>query len=236
MRTAIITGGLLLVASRLPAQGVCADIDKLFAKPPAIGRWAELKMDKPSSDRGPTTMRMAVVGRESKAGKPLYRVQMTSTDPRSGQPLIIQMLAPWGLDAVGGREQSEIVMKMGDQPAMKMTRGKGIPDQGQSDLRKQCAKAKFVGEESVTVPAGTFKARHYASPDGESGVSADVPVWHIVKSVDTDKSSMTLTAVGDGAKNEITETPLDFKTMMNNPEAMKKMMGGGKSAPDSSSR
>ena len=35
---------------------------------------------------------------------------------------------------------------------------------------------------------------------------------------------MVLTAMGSGAKNEITEKPMDMKAMMSNPEAMKKMM------------
>ncbi len=236
MRSAIIASGLLCVSSRLAAQGVCADIDKLFSKPPLIGRWAELKMEDPSSEQKPTIMRMAMVGKESKAGKTLYRMQMVSADPRSGQPVIIQTLAPLGLDALSSKEQSEVVMKVGDQPAVKMTRGKGIPTQDESDLRKQCAKAKFIGEESVTVPAGTYKARHYSSPDGESWVSAEVPAWHLVRSVESDKSTMTLVAVGDGAKNEIRETPVDFKTLMNNPEAMKKLMGGGATPRDSSAR
>ncbi len=236
MRSAIIASGLLCLASRLAAQGVCADIDKLFAQPPVIGRWAELRMEKPSSDKKPTIMRMAVIGKESKAGKTLYRMQMVSADPRSGQPVIFQILAPLGLDALSSKEQSEVVMKVGDQPAMKMTKGRGIPAQDQSDLRKQCAKAKFVGEESVTVPAGTYKARHYSSPDGDSWVSAEVPAWHLVRTVDSDKSTMTLVAVGEGAKNEIRETPVDFKTLMNNPEAMKKLMGAGASGRDSSAR
>jgi hypothetical protein len=35
--------------------------------------------------------------------------------------------------------------------------------------------------------------------------------------------TMVLSAKGTGAKNEITEQPVDMKAMMSNPEAMKKM-------------
>jgi hypothetical protein len=224
----------LALAPRLAAQDACGDIAKLFGQAPAIGRWSELRMEKKSGGRPPTVMRMAVVGSEKQAGKTLYRMQMSSTDPRSGQRMIVQMLTPWGLDALGGRGQREVVMKMGDQPAVKMVPPKGAAGQDAAGFREQCAKYKFVGEESVTVPAGTYRARRYSGPDGDTWVAPEVPGWHLVKMTGKDGSTMTLTAVGDGAKNDITETPVDFKSMMNNPEALRRMTEAqGRGQPDS---
>ncbi len=222
-------------AQRLAAQDACGEVAKLFAKPPTVGAWSEVRMEEKSGEP-PKVMRMAVVGTEKQAGKTVYRMQMTSTDPRSGQRMIIQMLTPWGMDALNSGEQKEVILKLGDQPAMRMPRPKGVSDQDVWDLRKQCAKGKFVGQESITVPAGSYRSRHYTGPDGDTWLAAEVPVWHVVKNVDKDGSTMTLTAVGAGAKNEIRETPVDFKTMMNNPEAMKKLMGGGATPRDSSAR
>ena len=73
------------------------------------------------------------------------------------------------------------------------------------------------------VPAGTFKTRHYKGPEGETWASLQAPVWHIVKMSSDDGKTMVLTAKGTGAKNEITEQPVDMKAMMANPEAAQKM-------------
>lgn len=229
MRPYLLLSLLLLPAPRLAAQDACASLAKLFTKAPTVGEWAELQTQKKEGEK-PTLMRMGVVGKERDGGKTLYRIQMTTTDPRSGQRMILQMLTPWGMEAVGGSQQKEVVIKMGDQPAMKMTPGKGTPGEDAVDLRKQCAKYKFVGEESVTVPAGKYRTDHYTGPDGEAWVALGVPAWHLVKMTNEDGSTMVLTAVGSGAKSEITETPVDFKTMMKNPEAMRRMMEGGHKA------
>jgi len=119
-------------------------------------------------------------------------------------------------------------MKMGDQPAVVMPIKGGKGQHGMSDLRKECAKMKFVGEETVEVPAGSYQTRHYSGPEGDSWISTDVPAWRMVKMVTKEGDTIVLTAVGTGAKNEITEKPMDMKSMMGNPGAMKRMMEGNK--------
>jgi hypothetical protein len=143
-----------------------------------------------------------------------------------GQRQVIQTLTPWDASVLTDKQDydSEIVMKMGDNPAMIMPIKKDENKTGLYDLRETCGEIKYVGEETVAVPAGSFKARHYTGPEGESWVSADVPGWHMVKMVSKEGKTMELTALGSGAKNEITEKPMDMKAMMSNPEAMKKMM------------
>jgi hypothetical protein len=224
MRTLVFA---LLLPAALPsaarAQNACADVAKFFAHPPKIGEWAEIAWEKKGDEKGPDRMRMAAVGTERREGKQLYRLQMEMTDDK-GKHSIIQMLTPWDVGTVHGGEAVEVVMKMEGQPAMKM--GGGMmrhSPASQTDWREFCSKSTFVGEESVTVPAGTFKARHYKGPDGDTWASLDAPVWHIVKMTTKDGKTMVLSGKGTGAKNEITETPVDMKAMMANPEAMKKM-------------
>ena len=204
-------------------KNACADIPKFFANPPKIGEWAEIAFEKKGDEKGPDRMRMAAVGTERREGKQMYWLQMDMTDDK-GKRSIIQMLTPWDVTTLHGGEPAEVVMKMEGQPAMKMSGGmmkRSAAAQG--DWREFCAKSTFVGEESVTVPAGTFKTRHYKGPDGDTWASLDAPVWHGVKMTTEGGKTMVLSSKGTGAKNEITETPVDMKAMLSNPEAMKKM-------------
>jgi hypothetical protein len=211
-----------VIPSIARAQGACADVPKFFAHPPTVGEWAEMAWEKTDKE-GPDRMRMAVINQERREGKQMYWFQMTMDD--KGKRTIVQMLTPWDVGSMGGRNPSEVVMKIGDQPAMKMSGGMmGKTPASKTDWREFCAKSKFVGEESVTVPAGTFKTRHYQGEDGDdTWVSLDAPLWHIVKMTTKDGNTMVLSATGTGAKNEITEKPMDMKAMMANPQAAQKM-------------
>lgn len=214
-RTIILAAGGLALAVRVAgAQGSCEDVKRYFDKSPKLGEWAELQMDmKKDGGKKPIAMRVAFVDREVRAGQQLYRIQMTMTQ-KDGKRQIMQMLTPWGADALTQDYDSEVVMKMGNQPAMIMPIKGGKDQPGMADLRKKCAEIEFVGEEKVSVPAGTFETRHYAGPEGDSWMSTAVPGWRMVKMVTKKGDTMVLTAIGDGAKNEITEKPMDMKAMM----------------------
>jgi hypothetical protein len=215
--------GLALAAQGAGAQTACDDLKSFFSKPPKIGDWAELSM--PSKNpKEPTMARISFVGKEARNGRELYRMQMVQTV--KGQRQVIQILTPWDASVLTDKQDydGEFVMKMGDNPAMVMPVKKDENKTGLYDLRETCGEIKYMGDETVAVPAGSFKARHYTGPDGDSWVSADVPGWHMVKMVTKEGKTMELTAMGSGAKNEITEKPMDMKAMMSNPEAMKKMM------------
>ena len=114
---------------------------------------------------------MGVIKEEQREGKRMYWFQMIMQN--KGKRSIIQMLSPWDVTAMGSSAPAEVVMKMGDQPAMKMNGGSmGQAPSSKTDWREFCAKSTFVGEESVTVPAGTFKTRHYHSDEwGYLGVA-----------------------------------------------------------------
>ena len=210
---------VVLAAALFPsvagAQGACADIPKFFARPPVIGEWVEMTWETKDKEE-PELMRMGVIKEEQREGKRMYWFQMIMQN--KGKRSIIQMLSPWDVTAMGSSPPAEVVIKMEGQPAMKMSGGfMGQTPNSQTDWRGVCAKSSFVGEESVTVPAGTFKTRHYHSDDGDTWVSPEAPLWHLVK-MSTDKGkTMVLSAKGTGEKNEITEKPVDMKTMMAKP-------------------
>lgn len=217
--------GLALAVQTAGAQGACDDINRFFKKPPKLGEWAELRMDRDQDEgRKPTTMRVAFVDREEQKGRPMYRMQLIMTR-EGGQRQVMQMLTPWGADALSGEYDTELVMKMGDQPAVVMPLKGGQDQVGSYDIRKKCQEISFVGEEEVTVPAGTFEARHYTGPDGDSWVSPEVPGWRMVKMVTKKGHTMVLTGMGTDQKNEITEQPVDMRGMMN---PMKRPKSGDK--------
>jgi hypothetical protein len=210
----LATSGLVLAARMAGAQGSCDDVKKYFAKPPKIGEWAEMQLDmKKDEGKKPMLSRVAFVDREVREGEQFYRMQMTMT-PKNGQRQVLQMLTPWGPHAFEKDYDTEIVMKMGDQPAMIMPFKGGKDQPGFADMRRKCAEVNFVGEETVEVPAGRFKTRHYAGPEGDSWMSMDVPALRMVKMVTKKGDTMVLMATGTDARNEITEKPRDMRAMM----------------------
>jgi hypothetical protein len=204
------------------AQDACADLPKFFSRPPKIGEWAEFTW-KEEGKGDPTRMQMAVIKAERREGKQMYWLQAVIIDKKTGKRSVVQTLTPWEQSSLLGQNASEVVMKIGDQPAMKMSSELGKSAAAGADWREACKDAKFVGEESVSVPAGTFRARHYSGPEGDTWASMEAPVWHLVKMSTKEGKTMVLTAAGLGAKNEITEKPVDMKAMMADPEAMRKM-------------
>ena len=78
---------------------------------------------------------------------------------------------------------------------------------------QQCGSLTVVGQESVTVPAGTFKTTHLRSANDSTDVwvSRDVP-FGMVKSQSAGVTA-ELSGMGKDAKKSITETPQDMPGM-----------------------
>ena len=77
-------------------------------------------------------------------------------------------------------------------------------------IAHSCATAQVVGWESVTVPAGTFRALHIRTEDGgEAWIAHEVP-FGMVQVKSRNGFVMVLTGRGTGAKSSITETPQEM--------------------------
>jgi hypothetical protein len=198
---------LLSVAPAVQAQDACAENFKW----PKVGAWAEYQGT--YNKKTPVTTRYAVVGTETRNGAEYKWVELKMHDPKKNTDMIYQMLVPGGgpleMDGV-----EEVVMKMGDQPAMKMSGmmlGMMRKQLGQNMAFKDaCIEVTMVGEEKVSVPAGSFTAKHFHSTKYETDVwvSPKVP-FSMLKSVGKSHEFM-LAVTGDGAKSEITETPKEM--------------------------
>ena len=194
-----------------------ADVCKVLgdAKP---GQWASFDG---TGSSGVGKLRLAVVGSERAGDSTLYwfEVSFAGKDPsKSG---VVQLLT--GSLASGLESPRALVFKVGPQPAMRISgemagmMGKqGGQNASAFDWAGKCSGAHVVGWESVTVPAGTFRALHLTTEDGgDVWASRDVP-FGLVK-LHGKHGDLVLAARGTDAKSSITEKPLDMGGMMTKP-------------------
>src|SRR5262245_35843300 len=213
MQRTLILAGLAasFATAPLAAQNACAE----YNRTPTIGAWSEWQ-----SKEG--KLRLAAIGKEQKDGQDLYWIEMQGAGSAPGDKGgILQVLVPafpYDTGTVRGA-----IMKPTGQPAMKandqmlgMMRSHMTDSPATSALR-DCVNWNKVGDESITVPAGTFKAVHYkdSKSTNEAWVSKDV-AFGLVKGNFGEKGGgeITLVGTGSGAKSSITETPMDMGEMM----------------------
>jgi hypothetical protein len=203
MRGVFLRSVLLLAGtvSTAETQNEClADV-----KMPEVGQWAEYTG---IMNKDPYTMRYAVVGAEEREGRPMKWLELKMVGKKD-QNMIYQILTP-GNPAEMDQAQ-EIVFKPGDKQAMKMSGMMLKMIRGQlkknSILANLCEGITMAGEESVTVPAGTFKALRYhdTKHDADTWVVPDRP-FIMVKSKGKD-FELSLASSGGDAKSSIIETP-----------------------------
>lgn len=199
---------LAATATAVQAQNEClADL-----KMPAVGQWARYTG---TMKNDPYTLRYAVVGAEEREGKAMKWLELTMGKSEQDQEMVYQVLTP-GNPAEMGRAE-EIVFKPAGKPAMKMNGAMLKMILGQleknSVLSSLCEGVAPTGEESVTVPAGTFTAIRYhdSKHDADTWVVPDRP-FVMVKSKGKD-FELSLAASGEGATSSITETPQEMPGM-----------------------
>jgi hypothetical protein len=178
-------------------------------KMPDVGEWAEYQG---IMNQNPYTMRYAVVGAEDRGGTTLKWLELRMVGDSKDKTMVYQVLTP-GTPAEMDQAQ-EIVFKPGDKQAMKMNAMMMEMIRGQlsksSVLGNMCEGVRLAGKESVTVPAGTFKAlRYHNSKYGSDTWVVPKQPFFMVKSKGED-FELSLTASGDGARSSITETPREM--------------------------
>jgi hypothetical protein len=180
-------------------------------KTPAVGAWSEWQT-------GSSTTRIAVVGSEKQNGATLYEIELSNGGQGTMQLLVPGF--PWNMDQVQQmimQRPGQQPMKMSGQMLAMMRQHMPTSQGGMADLAKRCAAMTVIGVESVTVPAGTYKATHLKDKGGEEvWASADVP-FAVVKHTGPNGSTV-LSSTGSGAKTVITGTPVEMtQGMMGQP-------------------
>ena len=211
------------IAARFGGVGVLVAMTALFASAqmgmhvapamrgifnPVVGSGGEYEM---TSDKGTKmVMEIAIVGKESVAGKDGYWFEMTMSNSPMGQMVMKSLTVVDGTDTVVSR----MIMQMGTRPPMEMPTqmNKSSAQKQPADIRER---AEDVGSETVTTPAGTFTAERYKMKDGtgDAWVAPKAGPYGLVKFQGKD-STMVLTKVLTDAKDKITGTPQPFNPMM----------------------
>jgi len=212
MRNMLLAGGMLAVAAPLMAQDaskICMAIGHI-----EDGQWAEYETDAKGPDgQSISALRFAVVGGEEVAGKEHLWYEFSAMTERG--PLVVQFLVPgYPFDPT---EIRGMIMKAGDGPALKLPAQMVAAAQQQIGsnplvaMAEECQNAELVGEEKITVPAGTFRATHIrdATGAGEAWISTNVP-FGLVKVREQDGVTMVLTGHGEDAESSIKETPQEL--------------------------
>ncbi len=217
MRMVLATAVTLACVAPLPlaAQSV-ADLCRSLGRDFAVGQWVQYEMTASQIPDGRAELRFAIVGTEPAAGGEHYWFELMMNSSQG--TYISQFLVP-GFPYELGDVQA-VVMKMGDQPAMKMPKEmlgmmRQMGNQNQAmEITKKCDDAEEVGWESVTVPAGTLRALHLKVKDGsgELWVTDELP-FGMVKWVGTEGEQMALKDHGKDAESSITETPQEMPGM-----------------------
>jgi hypothetical protein len=203
--------GLALLLAASPAAVHAQDPCGGYMHAPPVGDWAEYQISKEGESE--MALRFSIVGTEQREGREMHWFEMTIT-PDEDDPVIMKLLVPGYPFEPSGLE--EIIMKAGDNPAMNMggpmmsTILNTLGDNPGLSLAEECKNMQEVGEESITVVAGTLSTRHYQNTESgaEAWLSNDVP-FGIVRSTDGEYTS-ELVGHGEGAETAITETPQDL--------------------------
>jgi hypothetical protein len=196
MRT-IFTAGLLAALAAIPAaasaQGACGG----YVKAPSVGGWSEYVVRVPgSSDLG---VRFAVTEAEARRQKQLVWFE-TRVNGGAGT-MVSRLLVPGYPYAAS-------------QDLLLRARGQELPRLHKS-IAEGCEAAQLVGDEQITVRAGTFRTKHFRSAQAGADfwVSTEAPFGLVKMTNSLDNSTMELVDRGTGAKTSITGTP----RMLNGP-------------------
>lgn len=209
---------LLTLAVLLPIPAQAQDACGIAARPRPAGAFAEYALGGPG---GTGTMKLAALGAESRDGAAMERLELQLTGvrmgPGGGGPVVLQLLVPrWPFDA---DQVAEVVVQAGGRPPMRMPAGMlGMFRQRSNiaafDVRRSCARAKLVGEETITVPAGTLKARHYRNEEDRADVwiGEAASGFGLLKAV-TPSGTIEFVKAGTGAASALTGAVMEMPMM-----------------------
>jgi hypothetical protein len=220
-RTQIVlfaAAGCLCLSSAVAAQmGM-----NFFKKPniadifrPVVGNGAVYEQQR--TDMQKSTMEMTVVGTEIVDGKEGFWMEFGHGDAKTGQMNYGKVL----VTKDDFRFHKMIIQPPG-QPAMEMTLNSGDApgEKSRAHMQEELEKWHSVGNETITVPAGTFSCVHWKKDTGVGDVwfSDKISPMGMVKSVSS-SDTMVLVKVISDAKDHITGPVTKF-----DPQALQRQM------------
>lgn len=234
----VLISGALPAGAQAPPVNAPPKFFGVFAT--TVGGWSEYAVTETESGKK-STMRNSVVGKEGDSF--WYEVAITEGGVRN----IIKMSLKG--DPNNPENIQRLIMKNGDQPAQEMPRefvvmGRRMATNmfqtrsGSAVVDQPNLKTEEVGNEKVTVPAGTYNVTRNRIIDATGKVLAtydfnkDVLPFGVVRST-TDKVTMELLASGMDAVSQITEKPEMMKRPPGMPDTNPRGTPPGMEAPGS---
>jgi hypothetical protein len=181
----------------------------------AVGQWSSYHYVGGPSDG--SAMRLAIVGAERQNDSSFLWYEMKLDDARHPDrgPTVTQML----VSGLGSADFSihGMVIKSGKHQALRypdamLQMMAGPIKKGVGGLIEQKCRqggVQVVGWETVTVPAGRFRALHIKDGTDDAWVSPELG-FPLVKFVSPKTGTMELTGHGSDARTSISETPRDM--------------------------
>jgi hypothetical protein len=185
---------------------------------PVVGNGAVYETQRSDQkDAAKNTMEMTVVGKEMVDGKEGYWMEIGHTDGKSGQMNYGKMLV-----TKDDFRFHKVVIQPPGQPAMEMAFNPDASDsaKARSHMQEEVDKWHSVGNETITVPAGTFNCVHWKKDTGVGDVwfSDKISPMGMVKSVSSGETMVLLKVITD-AKDHITGPVTKF-----DPQALQRQM------------
>ncbi len=185
------------------------------------GAWATYRIQMAEAQEKPTTlqMKMSCVGTEKVGDQEGLWLEMESTMPSDEDKETMRMLMKSLVVGDPSQEQSvrKIIMQFGDQPPMVIK-----VDFDSVKEKSEPPVAAVIGDESVTVPAGTFLCKHLRTTTTQDDVTEiylnqEVVLFGVVKAR---TSSGEIELIGHGATGAVSQIKgepameLDMQRMM----------------------
>jgi hypothetical protein len=188
---------LPFAASGQTLGAICESVARL-----GPGQWVEYNVTGMGMGDALTSMWVGNVGSEQRNGveHTVYESRLIGAQQMVSQMVMTGESSPWDMTNL-----VEMTVQMAGQPPMTMSGGM-LDMVRQNDqtpnIAEECHSAEVVGNESVTVPAGTISTLHLRHEDGEVWASPDIPMA-LVKFVSKEGHAMELKAHGNGATSSI---------------------------------
>ena len=197
----LVAFGLAGVAVPLQGQTMCELFEHHMSNM-AVGAYASWQFQD-------GTMKQAVVGAKEVDGQKHIWFEMAMQENKKGASMVAKFLVP-SFDRL--YEVKELVVQPAGEPAMRVPKQMiSMMQQNMKDpmaeMRKKCGAGEEpvvdLGTATVTVPAGTFTARHFRAASGEE-MWIDMSLAFPLVKATTDKGDMILVEHGTDASTAIT--------------------------------
>jgi len=251
---------LLIFATLASACGASSASWRIHRRVPSFARVWNLTVGSAAvydvdSQRGKSTVELAIVGRKPVDGWDGYWVEISSRpEGHTGEAVVKALIYRDGLDIVF----VGMILQLPGEAPMELTKyfpdawvldyswilagyGPVFEEPYRSETQRDIGvmvtaqagtnipKAQELAAENVTVPAGTFSAHHfrYTHNSGDVWVAEQAAPFGLVKALMKDHTTMTLVRLGTNAKDKITATPQPFNVKELRRQQLLDANGGG---------